>query len=123
MNKIKRIYMLQNLNIEELLIMGALAYAAYRAYVIKDNIAAITLAIAVVFLMNSAAGSTDTFEGPDTTGFALSELSGLEMIIVAAVLYAAYRLFRAGETTAAIAAGLAGLYTSFLGGTGSGTTF
>lgn len=123
MNKIKRIYMLQNLNIEELLIMGALAYAAYRAYVIKDNVAAIILAIAAVFLMNLAGGSTDTFEGPDSTGFAISELSGLEMILVAAVLYAAYRLFKAGETTAAIVAGAAGVYTGFLGGTGSGTTF
>lgn len=103
--------------------MGALAYAAYRAYVIKDNLAAIILAIAAAFLLNFAGTSTDTFEGPDTTGFALSELSGLEMIIVAAVLYAAYRLFKAGETTGAIVAGLAGVYTGFLGGTGSGTTF
>lgn len=115
--------MLTNLNIEELLILAALFYAAYRAFKVKEMVAAVILAIAALFMMNFAGTSTDTFEGPDTTSFGISEVSGLELIIVGGILYAAFRLFKAGENTAAIVAGAAGFYSGFLGGTGSGTNF
>lgn len=108
--------MIDNLDVFEMLVIAAVAYAVYEASKIRDpkyKHVLYVIAVAGFLLLNGAVESTSTMESPDNDpiAFALSNFNAYELIVIAALGYSAYILFKAGSTYGAIAAGAAALFS------------
>lgn len=107
--------LISNFDIYELLVLAALIYAAYVAFArLNDTVAAACIALPGLILLNSAGGTSDTM-GPDAgaTGVVLGNFDAMELICVASIGYGAWRLYKGGAITAAIAAAVAIAITLF----------
>lgn len=107
------------MNIFELLVIAALAYAAYAAFMAKDNTAALLIGAPALYLLTSSLGSSDEFGGPDPApgAFALANFGVIEIALVAAVIYGSYRIYNANRTASIVgmAAGAYLLYNASQG--------
>lgn len=107
--------LISNIDIFELLVLAILVYAAYVAFKqLNDTVAAVCIAVPGLILLNSAGGTSDTL-GPDAnaSGVVLGNFDALEVICVASIGYGAWRLYKGGAVTAAIAAAVAIAITLF----------
>lgn len=99
-----------------MLVIAAVAYAVYEASKIKDpkyKHVLYVIAVAGFLLLNGAVESTNTMESPDNDpiAFALGNFNAYELIVMAALGYSAYILYKAGSTYGAIAAAAAALFS------------
>lgn len=108
--------MLDNLDLFEMLVIVAVAFAVYEATKIKDpqyKHVLYVIAVAGFLILNGAAESTSTMESPDNdpVDFALTNFNAYELIVMAALGYSAFILYKAGSTYGAMAAGAAALFS------------
>jgi tryptophan-rich sensory protein len=113
--------MLDNLDLFEMLVIAAVAYAVYEASKIKDpkyKHVLYVIAVAGFLLLNGAAENTNTMESPDhdSIDLALGNYNAYELILMVALGYSAYILYQAGSTYGAIAAAAAALFSTVQAG-------
>lgn len=112
--------LINNLNLKELIVLAANAYAIYGAFKLQNKAAAIALIIGSVAPLNSAIKSGNTFSG-EGQALAFGNINFYEVLSFGALGYGAYALYRSGLTSHAIAAGIAALFTILKGASNSET--
>lgn len=108
--------MLDNLDLFEMLVIAAIAFAIYEAAKIKDpkyKHVLYVIAVAGFLVLNGATENTNTMESPgsDPLDFELANFNAYELIVMTALGYSAFILYKAGSTYGAVAAGAAALFS------------